>query len=61
MILRNSLVVDPFDGCYDVGIYYENRGGEEWGFWLGDNYGELFTSTGGLIVIAPPSLGKWND
>lgn len=60
MILRNSLVVDPFDVCYDVGIYYENRGREEWGFWLA-SLSELFTSMGGLIVIAPPSLGKWND
>lgn len=60
MIARNSLVVDPYDGCYDIGIYYVNKDGEEWGFWLG-SHRELYTSMGGLIVISAPILGKWND
>lgn len=60
MIARNSLVADSYDDCYDIGIYYGNKGGKERGFWLGLNR-ELFTPMGGLIVISAPILGKWND
>jgi hypothetical protein len=58
MIARNSLVVDSYDDCYDIGIYYEDKDGKEWVFWLGSNK-ELFTKMGGLIVISAPILGKW--
>lgn len=58
MIPRNSLVVDPYDGCHEIGIYHKNKDGEEWGFWI-EYMREMFTSEGGLIVVAPPILGKW--
>jgi len=55
---KNSLVVDPYGDCYEVGIYHDNKDGDEWGFWI-KHMRELYTSMGGLIVVAPPVLGKW--
>lgn len=60
MIPKNSLVVYTYDDCHEVGLYIENKDGEEWGFWIKDMR-QLYTSMGGLIVTAPPVLGKWND
>ena len=43
MIPKNSLVVDTYDDCHEVGLYIENKDGDEAAFWIKDMR-QLYTS-----------------
>lgn len=58
MIKKGSVILDPFEGCNDIGIYDKKLDDEEWAFWFKEN-SHMFTSMGGLTVLTPPLLGKW--
>jgi hypothetical protein len=57
-MIKDSLVIDTYEDCNNIGIYLHGPQRHLWGYWFEEGR-ELYSTKGEVIFLSHGCLGRW--